>query len=179
MDLESNDGRVMHIDTSRRFNQRGHTGIAFKIVGTNIHKGLGLSNKLKRELDEHLNAKEDYARLYAICIYYLVKDVLDNFDILIICNDENFTYVKLYLDKLFLGNQIYLTKTISSLSKFRKVMGNPKIRSYADNIAATYRRKVFLNKPRKERGIKLNIVKVNYKKIIEKWNLIDKLLKKV
>ena len=172
------NGRIMHIDTSRRFYQKGNTGIAFKIIGTNFHRGLGISNKLKRELDKYFGAKEDYARLYAICIYYLIKNNLDDFDTLIICNDENFTYVKFYLDKLFQNNKQYLGKEISSLSKFRKITGDKKLRSYADNTAKMYRRKIFLNKSRRDRGIKLNVIKINYKQIIGKWNLINNLIKK-
>ena len=50
-----NGKRIMHIDTSNRFKQERNTGIAYKIIKTNEHKGLGLSNKRKRELDKNLN----------------------------------------------------------------------------------------------------------------------------
>ena len=173
-----NNKRVMHIDTSKRFKQKGNTGIAFKIVETNFHRGLGLSNKLKRELDRDLNCQEDYAMLYAICIFYLIQNNLDDFDLLIICNDESYVYVKEYLDILFKDNKYYSKKEITSLSKFRKLTGNKNLRSYADNIANTYRRKIFLNKQRRQRGIPLNIVKINYKMIVEKWKEIIKYLKK-
>lgn len=104
MDLEDLNGkRVMHIDTRNRFYQKRNTGITYKIIKTNEHKGLGISNKLKRELDRDLNANEDYARVYAICIYFLIKDDLNKFDVLIICNDELFFHVKEHLDKLFSG----------------------------------------------------------------------------
>ncbi|MBI2449497.1 hypothetical protein HYV49_04335 [Candidatus Pacearchaeota archaeon] len=60
------DGRTMHIDVSRRFYQRGDSGIAFKIIPTNEHKGIVLSNKLKRGLKRGLNIEKDYALLSAI-----------------------------------------------------------------------------------------------------------------
>ncbi len=179
MNLEDLNGkRVMHIDTSRRFKQIGNTGIAYKMIKTNEHKGLGISNKLKRELDRDLNAGEDYARLYAICIYFLVKDDLGKFDILIICNDELFLYVKEYLDILFLNNREYFRKEISSLAKLREITGDKNIRSHADNMAGIYRRKIFQRIQRRQKGVKLNIIKINYKKIAEKWKEIDKALKK-
>jgi len=44
------NGRTMHIDVSRRFYQKGDSGMAFKIIPSKYHKGLALSNKLKNEL---------------------------------------------------------------------------------------------------------------------------------
>jgi len=41
------NGRTMHIDVSRRFYQKGDSGMAFKIIPSKYHKGLALSNKLK------------------------------------------------------------------------------------------------------------------------------------
>ena len=127
--------RIMHIDTSIKFYQLGNTGIASKIVGSGQHKGVVVSNKLKRELDRDLTAGHDYARLYAICIYYLIKDNLDDFDILVICNDENFIYVKLYLDLLFNENRIYQSKDVTNISELRAITGNKKLRSFANNTA--------------------------------------------
>lgn len=178
MDLKDiNKKRVMHVDISRRFKQKGDTGIAFKMIKTNEHKGMGLNNKLKRELDRDLSANEDYARLSAICVFCLIKDCLNEFDVLIICNDEPFIYVKEYLDILFRENDIYLKKEISSLAKLREIMGDNKLRSYAHNIANTYRRKVFLSIQRQQRGIPLNIVKINYKCIVKKWEEIQENMK--
>jgi len=174
MNLEDLNGkRVMHIDTSNRFYQKRNTGIAYKMIKTNEHKGLGISDKLKRELDRDLNADEDYSRLYAICIYFLIKDDLDKFDILIICNDEAFLYVREYLDILFLDNKEYFEKEISSLAKLREITGDKSIRSYADNMTGIYRRKIFQKIQRRQKGVRLNIVKVNYKMIVEKWKEIE------
>ena len=44
------DKKVMHIDTSCKLHERKRTGISFKILKSNIHKGLALSYKLKKEL---------------------------------------------------------------------------------------------------------------------------------
>ena len=93
--------RVMHIDTSCKLYENKDTGIAYKIAGTNAHKGLVLSKKLKKELKRtHFNINKNYAKLYAICIYYLIMNDLKEFDILIVCADEDFKNVKDYLNLL-------------------------------------------------------------------------------
>ncbi len=170
--------RIMHIDTSKRFYQQGHTGIAFKIIGTGQHKGLVVSERTKRELDNSLESFNDYARHYAICIYYLIKDSLDLFDTLVICNDEDFVYVKLYLDILFLNNKIYLTKHITSLAELRRITGNIKLKSHANNYANIYRKRGLRKIQIRQKGIPLNLVKINYKMIFQLWGEIDKLIKR-
>lgn len=180
MNLEDLNGkRIMHIDLSKRFKQKGATGIAFKIINDKFHKGMCLSNKLKRELDKSINTQEDYARLYAICIFYLIKDELEKFDTLIICNDELFLYVKKYLEILFKDSKKYFSRKVSCLSKLREITGDKNLRSYADNIANIYRKKALLKIHRKQRGVPLNIVEINYAKITEKWKEIDRIIKKV
>ena len=74
MNKEFDRDGVMHIDTSSKLYERKNTGIAYKIIKSNKHKGLGLSLRLKKELEKDLNANKDYARIYAICIYYLIKN---------------------------------------------------------------------------------------------------------
>jgi len=167
-------GRVMHIDTSGRFKQKMSSGIAFKMIDTGIHKGCCISNSLKRNLDRDLEAQEDYARIYAICIYYLIKDSLDEFDTLIICNDEHFLEVKLYLDNLFSEDLNYSNKAITDLNTLRKIMGDDTIESYAHGIAGIYRKKALLCIQRRQRGIPLNIVDINYQIIYGKWEEINK-----
>jgi hypothetical protein len=71
--------KTMHIDMSRRFYQKGDSAVAFKIIPGNMHKGMVISAKLKRELKKNLNISKDYPALYAICIYYLIKDELNRF----------------------------------------------------------------------------------------------------
>jgi len=169
------DGRTMHIDVSRRFYQKGNSGVAFKIIPSQEHRGVIISNKLKKELERDIYINEDYARIYAICIYYLIRDKLDSFDNLVICNDEEYTYVKKYLDLLFEKNKKYSSKFITSLSKLREISGDYKLRSYADNIANIYRKKALKPLRRKQKGVVLNIVEINYLKIREKWEDINKM----
>lgn len=159
------EGKTMHIDISRRFYQEGDSGMAFKIIPSGEHRGIVLSNKLKRELEENLHVEKDYAMLCAICIYFLIRDKLNYFDNLVICNDENYFDVKKYLDLFFGKNEEYSSKFITSLSKLRKITGDFKIRSYADNIANIYRRKGLKPLRRKQKGVELNIVNLDYKTI--------------
>ena len=169
------NGQTMHIDISKRFNQKGDSGIAFKIIPSKKHKGIVISNKLKKELIRGFKLDEDYAKLYAICIYYLIHDELDSFDNLVICNDEPYFKVKEYLDILFNNNKIYSSKFITSLSKLREISGDHKIRSYADNIANIYRKKALKPNRRQQKGVKLNLVEINYKKIKEKLEELNKI----
>jgi hypothetical protein len=166
------NGRTMHIDTSKRFGQRGDTGIAFKIVSSGEHSGMALSNRLKRELDKNFGMQENYPLLYAVCIYYLIKDKLELFDNLVICNDEDFRSVKKYLDLLFGDNASYGSKDIACIGDLRGILGDSKVRSYADNIANVYRRKALKPLRRRQRGIALDICGINYKKIELKINEI-------
>lgn len=163
------DGRTMHIDVSRRFYQRGDSSVACKIIPGNSHKGLVISNKLKEELKKNFHIDKNYAKVHAICIYYLIREELDSFDNLVICNDEEYLKVKACLDFLFRGNKRYSSKLITSLGKLREISGDSKIRSYADNTANIYRRKALKPIRRKQRGVSLNLVKVNYRGIKDKW----------
>ena len=169
------DGRTMHIYVSRRFYQKGNSGIAFKIIPSQAHKGMVSSNKLKKELKRDFNLDKKYAQLYAICIYYLIREDLDSFDNLVICNDESYFDVKRYLDILFLDNEKYLSKFITSLSKLREITGDAKIRSYADGIANVYRRKALKPIRRRQKGVLLDIVQINYKMIKEKLEVTKKI----
>ncbi len=166
------DGRTMHIDISGRFYQKSHSGIAFKIIPSQEHRGLIISKKLKKLLNKNLDLNNSYSKLYAICIYYLIWDKLDHFDNLVICNDESYSEVKRYLDLLFKDNQNYFCKFIISLSQLRKISGDSKIRSYADHIANIYRRKALKSLRRRQRGILLNLVELNYQMISEKWRAL-------
>jgi hypothetical protein len=181
MDIFSLDGkRIMHIDTSIKFYQKGNTGIAFKILETGEHRGLVLTDELKRSLDRDINANQDYARLYAICIESLIREDLDKFDVLVICGDEHFLTVNLCLDFLFqdTNTKKYQGKKIISIGDLRKLTGNPKLRSKADGIASIYRRKATKSLHRQQRGKILNIIELNYAKIVERWNKIHHSLEK-
>ena len=166
------DGKTMHIDTSRRFKQIGESSVAFKIIETSVHKGVVLSNKLKRELDRDFEMDKNYPLLYAICIYSLIKDKLDLFDNLIACKDEDYVTMKKYLDSFFNGNEKYLSKNIMCIGDLRKISGDSKIRSYADGIANIYRKKGLKPIHRRQKGVELDICEINYKLIKE---LIEKI----
>ena len=167
--FEISKKRIMHIDMSCKFYEKRDSGVAFKILKSGAHKGLVLSNKLKRELDRDIHAYEDYARLYAICIYTLIENNLDDFDILVVCGDEEFDDVKKYLDMIFRGNEIYQLKDIISIGELREITGKPKLRSFADRIANIYRRKARKPLYRRQNGISLNIVGLGHRQICEKW----------
>lgn len=169
---------VMHVDTSVKLHKSKNTGIAYKIIGSNKHKGLVLHRKLKKELKRDLNIQDDYARLYAICIFFIIKEDLNLFDTLIICGDEDVTYVKEYLDILFYGNSNYHSKKIMSITELREITGDKKIRSYADGVARSYRRRALKCLAKQQQGTSLNPVKINYGSIRILWNEIDEKIKK-
>ncbi len=171
-------GRTMHIDTSVKLHKRANTGIAYKIIESNIHKGLCLKTSLKRDLRKNLQVQNDYSRLYAICIYLIIKDSLKLFDTLIICEDERVWEVKLYLDLLFEEDSEYHTKIVLSLIEFRKKLGNMNIKSYADGISSSYRKRALKCLARQQEGISLNPIKVNYPIIENYWKDLDFKLEK-
>lgn len=166
------DKKVMHIDTSIRFYENANTGIAFKIISSNEHKGLVLTNSLKKELERDINISKNYPKLYAICIYKLIENDLNNFDILVICGDEKFEPLKQVLNKLFENNNEFEEKHIICIGDLRNITGKPNLKSYADKFANIYRKKALRQPNRKNRGIPLNIVKVSYREIVEIWNRV-------
>lgn len=166
--------RVMHIDTSCKLYENKNTGIAYKILESEKHKGLALKRTLKKELSRKLTINKDYAKLYAICIYYLIKEDLDLFDVLVICGDEHFPRVKKYLNCLFNNNQDYNDKKILSIAELRKLTGDKKLRSYADGVARSYRRRALKSLYKRQEGVSLNIVKINYNNI---KSLLEKIKK--
>lgn len=179
MDSEDLDKkRIMHIDTSCKLYENKDTAIAFKIIGTSLHRGIVISKKLKRELKYKFDMRKDFARFYSICIYYLIKDNLKDFDILIICADEDFIKVLNYLDILFRDNKEYSKKEILSIVKLREIADDKKLRSAADKIANSYRKRGLKSLNRKQEGISLNVISINYNNIVERFNEISKQLSK-
>lgn len=130
-----------------------------------IIKG-NLIRLIKKELFNR-NMLEDSAKLYAICIYLLVKEIKDNIYTLIICNDEDFEIVKKLLSDL-LKNYSF---EIINISEFRKRFGR-NISSPADNYARIYRRRAL--KPKKQlEGKRLNVIEVTYKIIKKYWGELN------
>jgi len=169
--------RIMHIDTSGKLYEKKDTGIAYKIVNGSEHKGLVLSVKLKRELKRNLHIWNNYPNVYAICIYYLIEDSFKDFDVLVICEDEHINRVKKALDYLFRNSSEYKEKNILGIGDLREMTGNKKLKSYADRTAKVYRKKALKPLYRQQRGIKLNIVQINYAKILEKWKELKNAIK--
>lgn len=165
--------RVMHVDTSAKLYERKDTGIAYKIIKTGKHKGVGISLKMKKELERKLDADHDRARVYAIVIYYIIKDDLDLFDDLIICGDEDFTSVKEYLFLLFREEEAFSPKEIKSIVHLREEIGDKNIRSYADGVASSYRKRALKSIARRQGGVPLNVVKITYQMFFDKWIEIE------
>ena len=92
-----------HVDMSGRIYEERTIGIAVVGAETNIHYGCALKGNLIKFVKKNLFGKnffEDSAKLYAICIYILIRDIRNQIKSLIICNDEDYKTVKLMLIKL-------------------------------------------------------------------------------
>jgi len=162
-----------HIDLSIRLFDKGTTGIACVGAKTKKHNGCALSSRLKKYINKTLcigSIKEERAKLYAICIYYLIRNKLEDIKTLIICNDENFNYVREYLYLLL--NDTTFSFRIISITEFQKRLGR-KVKSLADNFAKAYRKRS-LKRNRWHVGKKLNVVEITYNMIKNKWKQLDK-----
>jgi hypothetical protein len=156
-----------HIDLSGCFFHKGNTGIAYYSSESKKHKGMVLKSNLKKMIDKTLcigSRKEEHAKLYAICIFYLVKDILEDIKSLIICNDEDFSYVKFYLEALLPST---ISFSIMDIREFQKKLGR-NIKSLADNKSKSYRKRG-LKKNRWMQGPNLEVIEINYNMIKNKW----------
>lgn len=157
-----------HVDLSVLFFNKGTTGIACVGAITKNHVGCALKGRLKRYIDKTLcknSVKKEHAKLYAICIYYLIRNNLEDIKRLIICNDEDFTYVKKYLSALL--EETTFSFDIVSITEFQRNLGR-KIKSLADNFARAYRKRG-LKKHRWNEGKRLNVIEITYNMIKDKW----------
>ena len=133
---------------------------------TKINYGCALKGNLLKLIKNKLfksSIKYDSAKLYAICIYLLVKEIKDKINLLIICNDADFSIVKEKLSSLLEEHNF----EIINISEFRNRLGR-KIGSLADNYANIYRRRA-LKIIRGLHGRKINIIKVNFDTINTLW----------
>lgn len=165
MDLED-----FHVDLSGRFYEKGNTGIACVNTKKSDHCGLAIRGRDKRLIEKRLfkgNFKEEDAKLYSICIYFLIKDKISKINNLIICNDECFLNVKEYLI-LLLGEDSDKIK-IMSITEFKEKLGR-NVKSLADNFAKHYRKRA-LKPNRWSNGKKLNVVPITTDMITEKWKV--------
>jgi hypothetical protein len=162
-----------HVDMSGRIYKKKTIGIA--CVGTNSgkHNGCALRGNLIKFIQEKLcigTIMEEHAKLYAICIYYLIKNKLNEIETLIICNDEEFNYVRGYLT-ILLGQDSSKIKIIS-IFDLRKQLGR-NINSLADNFATSYRKRAL--KPYKWNiGKQLDVVNITYEIIQQEWIKLEK-----
>lgn len=155
-----------HIDLSRKFWERKTTGIACICVETKRHVGCALDFHLKKRIHYKLiinKSRQEYAMLHAICIYYLIRSLLKEINCLIICNDEDFKFVKKYL--LILIKEYPLE--IVNLFDFKRSLKR-NIQSPADNYARHYAKRG-LKRKRLGIGMPLNVIEITYSMIEEKW----------
>ncbi len=160
-----------HIDLSTQFSKKGNTGIACLRLPSKRHKGCALNNRIKRYIEKTLflkaNLRKEYAKLHAICIYFLIEEELEEIEKLVVCNDEDFLVVKLCLEKLLkTENKIEMI----SITEFRKQLLR-KVQSPADNYARHYAKRA-LKVHKWHKGISLNVVQINYNMIKQKWELL-------
>lgn len=158
---------VYHIDLSNKFWKKATTGIACVSSDNKRHVGCALSMQLKKGINKHLTDmkfKKGRAKLYAICIYYLITENISGINKLVICNDEEFKSVRMYL-RYMLGKGIKME--IISITDYRKELGR-NIKSLADNFARHYAKRG-LNELKQSRGLRLNVIKINYAMINTKW----------
>lgn len=156
-----------HIDMSGRIYENRTIGIALVATESDTHHGCALKGNLIKLIKKNLfgkNIYEDSAKLYAICISLLVKNVRKEIKTLIICNDEDFEIVKTVLNKLLSPVDF----EIINITEFRKRLGR-KVGSLADNYANIYRKKALKNR---KGGKELKIVEINYNLIKENWEKV-------
>ena len=159
-----------HIDMSGRIYKRKTIGIACVGANSRSHNGCALKGNVIKYIQKNLclgSKKKEYAKLYAICIYFLIEDKKDKIGSLIICNDEEFLYVKKYLIILLGHNPSF---HITSITDLRKKLGK-KVGSLADNFAEGYRKRA-LHRKKWGQGKKLNVVNITYSLMREKWDLL-------
>ena len=156
---------------SGRIYEERTIGIALVGVETKENYGCAIKGNLLKLIKKELfkkNIFEDSAKLYAICISLLIKEVKGKIHTLIICNDEDFDIVKRPLFKLLKGYDF----EVINITEFRKRLGR-NIGSLADNYANIYRKKA-LKPNRWSKGKELNVVPINLKIIKQKWEELNK-----
>lgn len=159
-----------HIDLSNQFHSKKITGIASVGAITKSNNGCGLNRNLKNNIRNKLynqNIHHESAKLYAICIYYLIKENTENIKRLIICNDEDFKIVKNFLLRLIKEGFKKIEFEIINITEYRKILGR-KVNSLADNYARSYAKRA-LKRTRWNKGKKINVIKITYEMIDKMW----------
>ncbi len=164
-----------HIDMSGRIYKEKTIGIACVGTQTKDHNGCALRGNLIKFIQKNLcigSVYEEYAKLYAICIFLLIKDKIDDISTLIICNDEDFSYVKEYLLFLIQQENDYVPEIIS-IGDLKKKLGR-NVKSLADNFAKCYRKRG-LNENKWENGKKLKVINITFELIKDYWSILEKI----
>lgn len=152
-----------HVDMSGRIYENKNIGIAVFGTKSKSHYGCALKGNLIKLIKKELfkeNIYEDSAKLYAICIFLLIRNISKNIKTLIICNDETFNHVKTFLEKLLKNKEV----EIMNITEFRKKLGR-KVGSLADNYARVYRKKAlkphmwYVGKKIKPTQVTFNLIK--------------------
>jgi hypothetical protein len=155
---------IIHVDMSGKFHKYENVGIAWTDTKKKQHKGISLSGKLIKKLKSETNC--DNSKLYAICIYLILKGDLENLKRIIICNDENFIEVKDHLGLLFSKINYYKKIEIISISKHREKLGVKKLKSLADSFANSYRKRGY-KRANWNRGRNLNTITCKHEDIMK------------
>ncbi len=162
-----NNKGIFHVDMSKRIYENKTIGIAVVESKTKVNYGCALKGNLIKLIKKRLfnkNIYYDSAKLYAICIFLLIKDIEKEIKTLIICNDEDFNIIKKYLEKLL---KSYFE--IINITEFRKRLGR-KVGSLADNYAKIYRKRAL--KPSRRKGKQINVININFRLIKQYWEKI-------
>ncbi len=166
---------IIHIDMSEKLHRRKTVGVAWCDISRKEHKGLALSGKDIKRLIGEVNADHDFARLYAILIYHLIKDDSGKIEEIIICHDECYSDVRDYLS-ILLHPHDNRSLRISSINEIRTRMGNRNFKSPANGPANTYRKrglKRFQWSKRNSSGRSLNVKPITYNEMKSYWESID------
>jgi hypothetical protein len=160
-----------HVDMSGRIYENRDIGIALVGVNTKLNYGCVLKIHLLKKIKQELfgkNCYNDSAKLYGVCIYFLVENVKELVNELIVCNDEDFRVVKKTLDFL-IGDYNF---EIINITEFRKRLGR-KVGPLADNYARIYRKRA-LKSTRQNQGKKINVVNISFLRIKQYWEELNK-----
>lgn len=159
---------------SGKLNKKEDIGIAFVNEDYDLHRGTYLTSRFVKELHKKLKIydSKNASKLYAICIFNIIQDYINNCEELIICNDENFEDVEINFINLCNHNNISLTNcNVISISQYRDRENLPDtFESLADKLADKYRLRA-KNECRWEEGTKIYPVKTTIGIINTLWNI--------
>lgn len=153
---------------SEKFKNNKNVGIALASDSKPVfHKGIFVKGTMIKQLKKQVI--DDFGpKMYSICIFHLIKDDLDKFDEIIICNDENFETVYIYLKLLFnhFNKNIITCKSLTTYRDENNLRQNHgKFRSPADRYSKIYRKRG--GRPRNRDGkTELNCTSLNLSEIL-------------